>query len=419
MQELDKVCVPRVVRVKQNLINAPLLDDIPSKVRKEIENTSFLSKIRRGDKVAVGVGSRGIDKLEEVVRAVVNLLKEIGAKPFIVPAMGSHGGATAEGQRQVLAAYGITEEKLGVPIISCMEVVEVGRTPEGVPIYFDKMSYQSDAVIAINRIKPHTEFSGEVESGILKMLTIGFGKHRGASTLHRYGAQNLPQLILQAARLVIEKAPIALGIALLEDGYGQLSEIKAMDPEDIEEEEKKLLRKQKDLMPRIPFPQIDLLLVDEMGKNISGAGLDTNIIGRKKPANTEIRYIVVRDLTRESHGNAAGIGLVDIITERIFKKIDFYATYINCLTSRTIETAKIPLVVKNDETAIKIALFLIDKDPKEVKMVRIKNTSKLEQLEISEGLVGEASDRLEIISDFFCYRFDAYGNLLEHGLELD
>jgi len=414
MDWLKDLRLPRCIKVKQKLISAPLQEDIGSKVRHEIETTSLLSRIRKGSKVAIGVGSRGIDRLDEVVMTVVGLLKEIGAEPFIVPAMGSHGGATAEGQKQILESYGITEQRVGVPIISSLEVVRLGETPEGVPVYFDKATYESDAVIAINRVKLHTSVSGEIESGVLKLLAIGFGKQRGAATLHRYDFENLSQMIVEAARVIIEKAPVALGIALLEDGYGQLCEIKAMDPEDIEKKEKELLRKQRKFMPRIPFPQVDVLVVDEIGKNISGGGLDPNIIGRKKPAGIKIRYIVVRDLTPESHGNAAGIGFADIITERLFKKIDFNATYTNCLTARDIESAKIPLVLKNDEMAIKTALFMAGKNPKEVRMVRVKNTSKLGYLELSEGLVKEAesSKQIQIISDFYHYRFDAHGNLI-------
>ena len=237
MDWLKDLRLPRCIKVKQKLISAPLQEDIGSKVRHEIETTSLLSRIRKGSKVAIGVGSRGIDRLDEVVMTVVGLLKEIGAEPFIVPAMGSHGGATAEGQKQILESYGITEQRVGVPIISSLEVVRLGETPEGVPVYFDKATYESDAVIAINRVKLHTSVSGEIESGVLKLLAIGFGKQRGAATLHRYDFENLSQMIVEAARVIIEKAPVALGIALLEDGYGQLCEIKAMDPEDIEKKE--------------------------------------------------------------------------------------------------------------------------------------------------------------------------------------
>ena len=411
---LFRTQLPQMIKVRQQLQYAPLRRDVYHVVFEKFQDESIwrrLARFSRRGKAAIGVGSRGIDKLKDVVKAVVSVLKQFGFDVFIVPAMGSHGGGTEEGQKRILASYGITAKSMGCPVISSMAVVNLGQLSEGIPVYFDKEASQCDVVVAINRIKPHPEINGDIESGILKMLAIGFGKREGAFTMHTYGAEDLALAIIDAGNLIIERIPLVVGVGLLEDGYGQLSAIRVVASEDIEKEEKEALKQAKDLMPRLPFNEIDVLVVDEMGKNISGSGVDANVIGRKKQADTKIGHIVVRDLTPESHGNAAGIGLVDIVTQRLFRKIDFEATYINCLTARALEAAKLPIVADTDEIAIKLALYLTGRGPDDVRLVRIKNTAKLNVLEISQNLT-TATNKVQKIGEAFHYQFDRRGELL-------
>ncbi len=355
VEGLADVRLPRMFRLRQQVASCPLAD-VPWAIRCELNKTGALDALAPGSSVAVGVGSRGVDRLAQVVKTVVDVLKERKIRPFIVPAMGSHGGGTAVGQKEVLASKGITEDCVGVPIVSSMDVVDLGMTREGVPVKFDRASFQADAVIAINRVKPHTDFSGDIESGLMKIL---------------------------------DRVPVVLGIGLVEDGCGQLCRVTALPPDEIEGGEKALLKEAKAMAPRIPFTDVDVLIVDEMGKNISGAGMDTNVIGRGKPAATRIRFIVALDLSEESLGNAVGMGLADIITVRLFERIDFNATYTNHLASRSVTSAKIPLVLRDDELAIKTALWLTGKAPDEVRAVRIRNTLQLATLEISECLARE------------------------------
>lgn len=408
---IDEIIIPKMARLKQK-IGDPRIESISDTVRQEIESTGFSERIKKGSRVAVGVGSRGIHRLDEVVENVISIIKELGGEPFIVPAMGSHGGATAEGQREVLEGYGITEERMGAPIVTSMEVVKLGETDDGKPVYFSKVAFEADAVVVVNRVKVHTDFSGVNESGIMKMLVIGFGKHKGAATIHSYGFDVFHELIPEAGRVMLEKAPIALGIGLLENGYDHLYKIKAMDPADVEEIEQEMLREQKDTMPAIPFKNVDVLIVDEMGKNISGSGMDTNIVGRIKESYADIKYIVIRDLTPETHGNACGLGLADFTTKRFFDKLELNSTYTNLLTARNIGLAKIPMILKSDEYAIKTALKMTSKSPEEVKMVRIKNTLELVEMDISEGLLQEAEelDGAEI-GKMFRYSFKEDGYL--------
>lgn len=388
VEGLADVRLPRMFRLRQQVASCPLAD-VPWAIRCELNKTGALDALAPGSSVAVGVGSRGVDRLAQVVKTVVDVLKERKIRPFIVPAMGSHGGGTAVGQKEVLASKGITEDCVGVPIVSSMDVVDLGMTCEGVPVKFDRASFQADAVIAINRVKPHTDFSGDIESGLMKMLAVGFGKHKGAATLHGVHCDDFSELIVQVGRYILDRVPVVLGIGLVEDGCGQLCRVTALPPDEIEGGEKALLKEAKAMAPRIPFTDVDVLIVDEMGKNISGAGMDTNVIGRGKPAATRIRFIVALDLSEESLGNAVGMGLADIITVRLFERIDFNATYTNHLASRSVTSAKIPLVLRDDELAIKTALWLTAKAPDEVRAVRIRNTLQLATLEISECLARE------------------------------
>ncbi|MBS7625017.1 DUF2088 domain-containing protein [Candidatus Bathyarchaeota archaeon] len=417
--------LPRMVRVRQK-IHAPKIDDYISVLREELDRAGLREKIKPGDKIAIAVGSRGIAHIAEIVATVVEEVKRAGGEPFIVPAMGSHGGGTPEGQIAVLRSLGITPESVGAQIRASMEVEEIGRLNNGAPVFVDKIAMSSDGIILINRVKPHTDFKGRIESGLMKMMVIGLGKQKGAEVIHRYQLEGYHKLIPEAARLIMSRAPIILGVAIVENARHEIAALRALRPEEIEEEEAKLLELAKELMARIPFKEIDVLIVDEMGKNISGTGMDTNVIGRfwaspdeYEPQTPRIKRIVVLDLTEESNGNALGIGLADITTERLFSKIDFKKTFVNCFTSTWPETAKIPPFLPNDRDAILMAVRCCGPvDPKKAKIVRIKNTLELEYMWISESLCElvrqdkDLLERIEILGDPEEMQFDVLGNLV-------
>ncbi len=416
--------LPKMVRVRQK-IYAPKIGDYTSALRSELEKAGLKERIKPGAKIAITAGSRGIAHIAEILATIVDEVKKAGGKPFIVPAMGSHGGATPEGQIAILKSLGITQESVGAPIYASMEVEEVGRLENGLPVYMDKLALRSDGIIVVNRVKPHTDFKGKIESGLMKMMVIGLGKQKGAETIHRYQLEGYHKLIPEAARLIMEKAPIIMGVAIVENAYHEIAAIRALKPDEIEREEAKLLELAKDLMARIPFKEIDVLIVDEIGKDISGVGMDTNVIGRfwtspkeNEPRAPKIRRIVVLDLSEKSHGNAVGIGLADITTKRVFSKIDFEATFMNCLTSTWPEPAKIPPFLPNDRDAILMAIRCCGPiDPLKAKIVRIKNTLDLEYMWISESLCElvkqdkELSKRIEILGEPEEMQFDVLGNL--------
>lgn len=417
--------LPRMVRVRQK-IHAPKIDDYISVLKAELERAGLRERIKPGAKIAITAGSRGIAHIAEILATIVGEVKAAGGEPFIVPAMGSHGGATPEGQIEVLRRLGITPETVGAPIYASMEVEEVGRLSNGAPVYVDRLALRADGIIVVNRVKPHTDFKGRIESGLMKMMVIGLGKQRGAEVIHRYQLEGYHKLIPEAARLIMRRAPIIMGVAIVENARHEIAVIKALKPEEIEEEEAKLLETAKDLMARIPFKEIDVLIVDEMGKDISGVGMDTNVIGRfwASPEEIErrapkIKRIVVLDLSDESNGNAVGIGLADLTTERLVSKIDFEATFVNCLTSTWPETAKIPPFLPNDRDAILMAIRCCGPiDPLKAKIVRIKNTLELEYMWISESLYEivrqdkELSERIEILGEPEEMQFDVLGNLV-------
>lgn len=417
--------LPRMVRIRQK-IHTPKIDDYVSALRVELEKAGLRERIKPGAKIAITAGSRGIVHIAEILATIVREVRAAGGEPFIVPAMGSHGGATPEGQIEVLRKLGVTPETVGAPIHASMEVEEIGRLSNGAPVYVDRLALKSDGIIVVNRVKPHTDFKGRIESGLMKMMVVGLGKQKGAEVIHRYQLEGYHKLIPEAARLIMRRAPIIMGVAIVENARHEIAMIKALKPEEIEEEEAKLLEVAKDLMARIPFKEIDVLIVDEMGKDISGVGMDTNVIGRfwASPEEYEartpkIKRIVVLDLSEESNGNAVGIGLADLTTERLVSKIDFNATFMNCLTSTWPETAKIPPFLPNDRDAILMAIRCCGPiDPLKAKIVRIKNTLELEYMWISESLYEivrqdkELSERIEILGEPEEMQFDVLGNLV-------
>ena len=412
---------PRMIKIRQEFKTNPI-KDIPGTVRSELARLRLQETIRPRSSVAITAGSRGIADIATVTSSVVNELKEIGAKPFIVPAMGSHGGATSEGQKMVLKKYGITEESMGVPIRSSMEVVEIGSTPEGLPVFLDKNAYEADHIGVVNRVKPHTDFKATIESGLMKMITIGLGKQKGADHYHRGVVQfSYYQIIVSVAREVIKRSPIAFGLALVENQRDETALIRAVPPGEIEETDRKLLGKAKRLLPRIPLDRIDILIVDQIGKEISGAGMDPNVIGRhvipfaKFPPKPKILRIFVRDLSPDTYGNAIGIGMADFTTRRLVDKMDRKTTYMNCITGCSPEAGRIPVYLDNDREAMDAAfksLGLVE--PENARVVHIANTLHLEKMEISEAMAAEAEKmaNLRVIGRPHPMAFDGNGSLV-------
>lgn len=409
---LEDISLPKCCRVKQDIPD-PRIDDVAAETRVKLENSGLSNKISPGQKVCIAAGSRGIHKLSTVIKSVVSYVKGLGANPVIVPAMGSHGGAEPDGQREVLEGYGIEESIVGAPIEASMEVRQVGETSSGVPVYCDSVVLESDAAIIVNRVKVHTSFSGEHESGILKMMAIGLGNHRGATTLHAEGFGAFSELIPSAGKILLQEAPIALGVGLLENGLDHLCEIGAWDPEEIVPKEKAMLERQKELMPEIPFDEVDLLIVEEIGKDISGSGMDTNVVGKVKPVRANIEWILLLDLTDETHGNACGVGLADLTTKRVFDKFDPASTYTNLITSKALARGRLPVILSNDLVALKTGIKLSRKNPDNVKIVRLKNTLELGEFEVSEGLLPEVRDQslLSIVEEPRTLVFNEAGEL--------
>lgn len=400
--------LPPLYRVRQRWATRPLTD-IPGTVRARLETLGLRTRMTPGQPIAVTAGSRGIRDIVPITRAAVAWLREAGAAPFIVPAMGSHGGATAAGQVKLLAALGITEEQIGCPIRSSMEVVQVGSIADGTPVFMDRLAYEAEGVLVINRVKAHTSFDGAIESGLAKMCTVGLGKRQGAETMHRTAVYGLKHQLVPMARVMLATGKILGGLAILEDAREQTAELAALPPEEIGGAgEARLLVRSKELMARLPFHQIDVLVVDELGKNISGTGMDTNVIGRlpipgaPPMATPVINVIVVLDLTEATQGNANGMGLADITTARFASKVDFHATYVNVLTAGLVGLCKggLPITLPTGHAAVATAVKVCGRaDPAEARLVRIKNTLLLEELLVSPAMLSEvaANPDLELI----------------------
>ena len=414
------MALPKMVRIKQH-IEAPVVEDIPAAVRTELDEIEAASLVGRGDTIAITGGSRGVANIDIVIKATVDYLKELGAKPFVVPAMGSHGGATAEGQRDVLAHYGITEETVGAPIEATMDTVEIGRTADGLPVLLDRNAAEADGIVPLNRIKAHTDFKGSIESGLMKMMAIGLGKQKGANMYHRaffqYGFEHA---IITVSSLMLDSGRVVFGLGLIENAHEHTAKVAAMRPNELIRRERELLVEAKSLMGRLPFDTLDLLVIDWMGKNISGTGMDTNIIGRMmqnfepEPEKPAILRIYVRDITEESNGNATGIGLADFTTTRLVEKVDRYATYMNGITGLGPQKSKIPFYYDTDREAIEVALSTIGlTPPEEAKVARVESTLKLATLDVSEAFIEDAKLRsdLEIVGEAKPFEFNASGNL--------
>ncbi len=409
-------------RIKQSL-DCARLEDIDSAVREEIRKSGFLSSLKLGRHVAITAGSRGITDIVRVLTSLVDILKEAGAYPFIIPSMGSHGGASAEGQLSLLKEYGVTEQVVRAPIRSSMDVVQMGSTPSGIPVFIDKIAAEADRIIVVNRIKPHTEFHGRIESGLIKMVVIGMGKHRGAIVAHQYAVKyGYEETLREIGKVILEKAPIGLGIGIIENGYGETARIAAICPEHFFEMEERLLEEARMRKPKLPFDKLDILIINECGKEISGTGLETKVVGRimniyePELNHPRITRIIVRDLTEKTHGNATGIGIADFITQKAFEKIDLQATGINCITAVTPEKARLPVVCNHDNEAIDFALATSGPvDGRNVRLVWIKNTSCLDELWVSEALLSEvrSKENVEVDGQSVKMGFDGKGNLID------
>ncbi len=378
------------------------LADIEQTVHQQV--TAKL-QIAPGANIAITVGSRGIANIARIAKATADAVKACGGVPFIIPAMGSHGGATAEGQREILASYNVTEEAMGCLIRSSMEVVEIDSSGLEMKIYMDKFGYESDGVILLNRIKPHTAFHGDYESGLVKMSVIGLGKERLANELHRFGIHGLKTIMPQAARRILATGKVVLGVGVVENAYDETAIIEALTPAEILTREPELLATAKQLMPSFPLCDIDVLIVDQIGKNISGSGMDPNIIGRMKipgqPAAEfpKVKVIVVTDITEASHGNACGIGLADVTTRRLADKIDWDATYMNGITSGFYEHFMLPIVAPTDLQAFEWGIRASHDPYQPKKIVRITDTLHVSELYVSDAALAEVKERVEIISE--------------------
>ncbi|MFZ7946456.1 MULTISPECIES: lactate racemase domain-containing protein [Bacillaceae] len=418
LQELLKdIPVPKMAKIRVKFDDKEIAD-LGAVLKEKLQQEHIRKTVKPGMEIAIAVGSRGLDRIVELTAETVQFLKELGAKPFIVPSMGSHGGATAEGQREVLAHLGVTEESAGCEIRSSMEVVKISELPNGLPVYVDKYASDADGIVVINRVKPHTAFRGPVESGIMKMISIGLGKQKGAEACHQMGFKYMAENVPAMAKIIMEKTPFLFGVATVENAFDKVAIVDVLTPEEIIEKEPDLQIKAKALLPKLFFDQLDVLVIDEIGKNISGDGMDPNITGRyPTPYATggpDVNKMVVLDVTLASEGNANGVGTADFTTKRLLDKMDLEGTYANGLTSTVVAPTKIATTLPNDKQALQAAIKTCNiLDFRNVKLVRIKNTLKLSEIEVSEPLLRFIKNHpnMEQISDLYDFPFDENGNL--------
>ncbi len=418
LQELLKdIPVPKMAKVNVKFDDAKI-DDLDFVLMEKLQREQVVKSIKPGMEIAVAVGSRGLDRIIELTAVTVKFLKDLGAKPFIVPSMGSHGGATAEGQRAVLEHLGITQEAVGAEIRSSMEVVEVGRLANGLPVYVDKYALQADGIVVINRVKPHTAFRGPVESGIMKMISIGLGKQKGAEACHQMGFKHMAENVPAMAKVIMAKTPFLFGVATVENAFDKIAIVEVLTPDEVIAKEPDLQKKAKSLLPKLFFDQLDVLVIDEIGKNISGDGMDPNITGRYPTpyasGGPDVNKMVVLDVTPQSEGNANGVGTADFTTQRLLDKMDREGTYANGLTSTVVAPTKIATTLPNDKMAFQAAVKTCNiLNFNDVKLVRIKNTLVLSEIEVSEGLLEyvRSHPNMEQITDLNEISFDEKGNL--------
>ena len=400
-------------------LDATEIEDVGAAVEEAMR--SVAGAISAGTRVAVAAGSRGIDRIDEVVAAVVRVVRAAGADVFVVPAMGSHGGATADGQLEVLASLGMTPQRLGCEIRASMDTVRLGEVEGGVPVYIDRVAYEeADAIVPVNRVKPHTDFTGPVESGLLKMIAIGLAKQKGADTFHARGFDVFAELIPSVAAFTLAHAPIPFGIALVENGYARLRRIEAVPAAAMDARERELRDEADGYLARLPVDALDVLVIDRIGKDISGLGMDSNVVGRYYSGPTgrgpSIQRIFVRDLTDETEGNAVGIGMADVVHARAVARMDALKTYMNCVTAKTPEGARIALTAESDRQGLDLALACcLRVDPAQARIARIRDTKHLEWFFASEPLLEELRGRpdCEIRGEATSVRFDATDSFID------
>ena len=415
---LDPIPIPRMVKVEQTFTR-PKVDDVEEELTHKLNLRQVSSGITPGMKIAVAVGSRGVTQLPLMVKIMIGFIKDAGGEPFIVPCRGSHGGATAAGQRDMLIGMGIEEDYVGAPIRATMETVVVGTSENGLPANIDKYACEADGIVIINRIKPHVAFRGPYESGLMKMVTIGLGKQKGADICHELGFGKMAENIPAIGRVIIEKTNILFAVGVLENAYHEVCQLDVLMKEEIETHEPALQEKAKELAPRLYFDQLDVLIIDEIGKDISGTGFDTNMVGRYHTpyasGGPNITKMAVLDITDKSHGNGNGLGILDFTTKRAYDKFVFEMTYPNSLTSTVPMSVKIPMVLKNDRQAIQAAIKTCNiLDKTKVRMARIKNTVAVAEIQVSENLLQEVAEceYMKTVSGPAQWVFDEDGNLL-------
>ncbi|MDR1730739.1 MAG: nickel-dependent lactate racemase [Synergistaceae bacterium] len=384
--------LPRMHKVKQ-VFPRQKIEDVEDHVVREMRRAEVRGKIKPGAKVAVAVGSRGIKNLALIVRTVLREIRAAGGVPFVVAAMGSHGGGTPEGQRAVLRSYGITEEAMGAEVVTSVDVVHLGKTSRGIDVYFDSAAAAADLVVPVNRVKLHTDFVADIQSGLCKMLVIGLGNHKGCTALHEEDFDFFGVTLPEAAEMILGAVNVGFGVAIIENACDETALIEAIPSENLIEREKRLVRIAKKNMPSLMIPEIDILIVEEIGKNISGAGYDPNILGKSFILKQfvldvpKIRRMVLLDVTEESHGNAIGMGIFDVITRKVFDKLDLAQIYANAIAVKCPEDARIPIIADSEDEAVRIARRVTRGVPWDrMKIVKIKNTIELETIEISDTL---------------------------------
>ena len=414
---LDNIKLPQIMKVSQTFDNTKL-DDVEGDLNQKLIDKNIKDKIKPGMKIAITGGSRGISFYKELMKTIVSFVKKCGATPFIVPSMGSHGGGTSEGQENMLKKLGITKESVGCEIISSMDVVEVGRTSKDLPVYIDKNAANADGIILLNRVKLHTSFRGKYESGLIKMMAIGLAKRKGADMTHFLRYENMAENLVEVGKIALNNLNIICGVASIENGYNEVADLFVLHKDEILQEEPKILEKSKRLMPRIYLDNIDVLIVNEIGKNISGTGVDTNIVGRFHtnaasggPNTVKLGFL---DISEKSGGNGNGMGLADFVSKKFFRKIDFESTYINAITSTEPNSVKLPLVLDNDKYVFQGCVKLCGvKNIQDIKLVIINNTKELDEIYMSKSAFENTVDKSKVKkeSELFDIPFDDEGNL--------
>ncbi|WP_343003849.1 lactate racemase domain-containing protein [Clostridium sp. 2218st1_F5_2218SCRN_220325] len=414
---LDNIKLPQIMKVSQTFDNTKL-DDVEGDLNQKLIYKNIKDKIKPGMKIAITGGSRGISSYKELMKTIVSFVKKCGATPFIVPSMGSHGGGTSEGQENMLKKLGITKESVGCEIISSMDVVEVGRTSKDLPVYIDKNAANADGIILLNRVKLHTSFRGKYESGLIKMMAIGLAKRKGADMTHFLRYENMAENLVEVGKIALNNLNIICGVASIENGYNEVADLFVLHKDEILQEEPKILEKSKRLMPRIYLDDIDVLIVNEIGKNISGTGVDTNIVGRFHtnaasggPNTVKLGFL---DISEKSGGNGNGMGLADFVSKKFFRKIDFESTYINAITSTEPNSVKLPLVLDNDKYVFQGCVKLCGvKNIQDIKLVIINNTKELDEIYMSKSAFENTVDKSKVKkeSELFDIPFDEEGNL--------